>query len=286
MIQCAGMFILGIIVVYLPVITYFQNEFALSEMIYGTFIHNFRYLQIEGNLAAKICYGIHIPVLVILTYKIIKKELNLNILLLSSSIFTYIVLFIGQEFAHYYAISIPLVPVYIACILQICEQENKKFITYIILVFICICYSILSIINCVGYLYNQKNVTLEESKKLIDMIPEEERGTVYLYEHNFGASICLYGDIIPCNKYVFYHRKIINVSPEKYNEIYEEVSSEDIIWIISKNIENFTTKNGIDNYILNNYKVVGSMTVTRQGFGGLVEEKIFLYKKLDNIDIE
>ena len=46
--------------------------------------------------------------------------------MLCKPFFTYIVLFIGQEFAHYYAISIPLVPVYIACILQICEQENKK----------------------------------------------------------------------------------------------------------------------------------------------------------------
>lgn len=281
---CGLTFISAIVLVYIPVIIYFISKDALYEMFYATFIHNFKYLNVESSLILKICYHLHIPVLIGITYKNVNKNKDLNLLILVTVITTYVILFACPRLLHYYTLTIPFIVFYIAHLFKICEEKlekTEKFLIYTILIFLCIIYSIVNIMESVRYLINQKYVTVSNIKEIIEVISEEERDEIYVYNHTLAASICLYGDIMPTNKYVFFPKKIYKVNSQLYNEIYKEICNEDVEWIISQDIEEITSKDGIDEYVLENYEIEKNITVQRQSINGLVDEEIFLYKKLD-----
>lgn len=284
LVQCGLYFFAAIALVYIPVIIYFASIDALYDMIYGTFIHNFKYLDTESSLILKICYHLHMPVLIGITYKKVNQNKDLNLLMLVTVIITYIIVLACPGLTHYYTLTIPFIIFYIANFFKICEEKFEKrdrIFIYIILAIVCIIYSIVNILESVSYLINQKNVTVYNAKEIIEVIPEEERDEVCIYNNPLAASICLYGDIIPQNKYVFFTKKIYRVNPELYDDIYTEICNENTKWIISTDVSKNSNKDSIDEYIIENYNIEKNMVVKRQDVTGLVDVEIFLYKKLD-----
>lgn len=281
-------FIFGIAAISIPICVFFYRNNALLEMLDGTFFYNLKYIKIdlykEYDFMQKIKCSIHILILPLISFKIMNKEKNLNILMLVTSIITYIVLFIGEGFSHYYVISVPLVCVYVAKILGHFEKEENKEeikIVYLILIIVCITYASVKILNNISYLMNLKEVNVETIESVIEKI-SEEKNDIFVYNSNISSIIYLYGDFFPDFKYVFHHQILMKVIPSIEKDIYKCIDYNEMNWIISTNIEKNKEKKGIDYYILNNYKLEDVVTVKLQSFYGIQEEELFLYKRLDN----
>ena len=118
LLKCILSFLLGILVILLPIILYFLKHNALFEMLDATFLFNFKYINTnlynDYGIMQKIRCSIHIILLTTIVIPLIRKEKNLAILLTSTSIISYILLFIGEGFSHYYVISVPLVIVFVS----------------------------------------------------------------------------------------------------------------------------------------------------------------------------
>lgn len=280
--KTAIFFMLGVILIYVPVLIYFYSKSALTDMIYGTFIHNFRYLNQEGNIVLKFCYSLHILMMYLFTIKEIKKDKNLNILVSCATIVTYIILFVGPGYSHYYLLTIPLIVVYFPVILNIID--NKQIATkmlYLIILFVSITYMLIGIIKISFYIINIEKATIKQVGSFVNQIPKEEKDKVFIYNISFGSSIYLYSDLIPCYKYAFLQNKLIKTNNKIEDEMYEYMQENDIEWIIGYNLSSDSCKNKIEKYIVDNYKKVDSTDVKMLNFLEIIEDKIFLYKKLD-----
>lgn len=279
---CALNFIFGMLIIYLPTIIYFYNNSAVYDMIYGTFIHNFKYAQNvkSSDFLLKLYYNFHLLILMITMYKKIHSNKELFTLIYTATIIIIIVLFIGPGFTHYYLIGIPLVIVFMANLLDYSknlENNIKKFI-YVLIIVVSIIYILIKTLLSVYYISNMNNVTVQSIQNIVQEIPDTEKNSVLAYNTSINASIYLYGDILPGYKYAFLQNNLIKTNKQIYYEMLDYIKQNNIKWILSTNLDEKNNKNDIDKIILEKYELVNNITVVRLDFMKLVEENIYLYK--------
>lgn len=239
--------ITGCAIVVIPVVAYFIEKNALYDMLYATFIHNFKYTGVSGHVSIlKNLWKyivLYFPIVISIIFYISKILSNGKNKLTFFDILSGFIVFanalcltIANAHQHYFAIYIP---VFMLILSRYWSFELKSLKTaavslcILLHLFYAACFSAYVIYN--GYI--TKDDANEEFyiNKSSDIIPEEEKESVIGY--NIQSSFYLHEDIIPCYKY-YTHQKLWSKSnPTVKTDFMEYLKEEQPVWVLTKSGE-------------------------------------------------
>ncbi|MFV0469081.1 MAG: hypothetical protein ACK5MK_09170, partial [Dysgonomonas sp.] len=217
-------FAIGFIIVSLPVLIYFVYVGALSEMLYASFLFNFKYAEIasvyknivdiESNLQESFLQKMSslfsriIPFAIVFfsliaVYRRDKKNpyiLLIILLLLFSLITTQIGLFSN----HYMTSIIPALALSMALILCSFDIFNRKSFIYIanIIVILLLLLMQMRKVERNNDFEKDRAVDFREMKSIISHIPQEEYNQMYTYDS--GATGCVFLQFTDSKSYYRY----------------------------------------------------------------------------------
>ena len=281
--KCIIGFIIGSVIVIVPILIWYYSNDAINEMLYGTFVHNWIYLKNSDSQSYVVNKLTNLSTTIILMFVINKRLKNenkeLRNIVYFAAILTVIMLMFQRDYAHYYLILIPIISIFIAVLLNLYENEDKeyKFIYNLIIIFICIIYILPGILNSMCYLNFMKMVNLEEINDFVNLIPIDEKDEIFMFKHHL-SSIYIYGDFLPSYKYAFLQSYLIKANPKIEDEILKYLEVNKNKWIISRNIDEFENKGKIDNYILENYEKYAEKELIRLSRFSYTTDEMIIYK--------
>lgn len=279
LIKSALFFVLGIILVCLPIFIYFYKVDAIYDMLYGTFIHNFLYINsgIQSNMStiAKIIVFIIITLLAFFNCTTFSKDKNFKLLIFCTYISTLITLHIGPGFNNYYILSVPLIALLMPPVISVFSSHSMNIIFKIfVITYVCIMYIIGCFIPQLYYKFDFNSTRMQNINTFIeDNISINDKNNI-LALGLFTAPIYLYGNFLPCYKYAFMQDYLFVSNPELMEETYNYIKEGNIKYILYENLNNKENKNKLQNLIYENYFIKDSMYII---------EKISYVKNLEKL---
>lgn len=252
LLKCGLFFILGFIIIYVPILLYFYIKSAVKEMIYATFIHNLLYLKYNKDLKNILLLFPSI----LLFICCIKNEKN-NIIIIFNYIFTIVSFFIGRNFIHYYIILIPVSVILFAIFI---DRNFKEKIIMMVYSYVLFAFFITPFFKITTYFLIQSNEEKNNLNYIFKNIPEEDKDSILVY-NSLSGFIYAEGNIIPAYKYAFIQNNLFQTNNSIYIETYEYIKNNNIKWIISTDFSKINKRNEIENYILKNYKLIYSTQI-------------------------
>lgn len=269
LLKCAISLILGLLLVCIPILLYFYKVTAISDMLYGTFIHNFLYINsnIQSNMSliVKIIVFIILTLLLFLNCKVFSNNKNYILLLIFSYLSTLLSLSIGPGFYNYYIISTPLIAILIPPVVDIFSSKsmNIAFKLFVIL-YICIIYILGCFIPQLYYKIGFKNTGLENISNFIDNNVSEIDKDNLLAIGMFTAPVYLYGDFLPCYKYAFMQDYLFASNINLMEETYNYIKDGNVKYIIYDDLNNEKNKNKLQKLIFESYTKKDSIIIMEQ----------------------
>lgn len=272
-------FVLGIIIVSLPIILYFIYIGAFNQMIDAAFIVNFDYL-LEANEKvssvankASLDYYIFVftPFIALLggtvLYYLRYKNKDIVILSVCLTVVCYVATLTGHPFLHYSMLNLPCFVLGSFLLLFVFEQKYKQKYHTVLLVFFILVLLALSLITVRNTLSTSKEKE-ENLKQIIEKIPVEDYNSVFTYE--IGAEFYLITDALPyCKYYILQEWQAEKLKRENiFDEVNRILTEKPAKWILidkTKDIRNTQLLNIINS----NYQLV------------IKKDKQELYKKKD-----
>ena len=274
-------FIVGVLIVAVPVCLFFLIKGTLSDMLFSTFVFNFLYAS-EGS-SEKTSSAILLllqwvaPVLMmIFISSFFAKRLGPKVasFITTISIFALIPILLGFSYTHYYTTLIPLIPIYCAVFFYIASNKINilAVILCVIMAFPLANYFVQSESNIVHYskkLYSQNHPAKTSdvysdiyysAKQLSSRIPDEDKDSVYCYD--ISATWLLQADIMPCFKIFILQEWWSEMYPEFGRQINQMMLEKQPKWVVIHNIDIVNSKQFM-NIINNNYELVDEYSYDR-----------------------
>lgn len=274
-------FLIGIMVVAIPVCLFFLIKGTLSDMLFSTFVFNFMYAA-EGS-AEKTSSTVSLlwqwvaPVLMIIFISsFFAKRLGPKVasFITTISIFALIPILLGFSYIHYYTTLIPLIPIYCAVFFYL--ASNKINILAVILCIIMALpmsnYFVQAEYNIVHYskkLYSQSHPAKTSdvysdiyysAKRLASHIPDEDKDSIYCYD--ISAAWLLHADIMPCFKIFILQEWWAEMYPEFGRQINQMMIEKQPKWVVIHNIDIVNSKQFM-NIINTDYEFVDEYNYDR-----------------------
>jgi len=242
LLNCIGIFILGILTVTLPFILYFWSVRALDDFLYCNFVFNFAYkAKWNGgfsfvNTLDNLTYLYPSIILPIICW--IQRKRFTNAMMVSFAamgIITCMVFITGANYGHYFLMTMPIASF---CILM--TQGMTKLTQGIALLFSIIPLLIIhtgSVLNnlrsfkavILGYGNNQFINMSHDVKKIV---PHEDLDSIYIKE-TFAITPMLELNRLPIGKYTFLQDRISQIDPVVKKDISDSFIQANPKWIIS-----------------------------------------------------
>lgn len=260
---------LGVAVVTLPIVIYFAYKGALYDMIYATFLYNFKYTNASGSVSIfdrlpeyAVLYLPMIISFVLFLCNFIKNKFRLQLIdwiVAVSLLVNTASLILANQYAHYFTVFVPLY-IFVICLYWDFSLKNVK--TYLIAV--CLAIYIFKVLqfsyaNINGYYINKTSIeeynTISNS---LSIIPEKEKDSFIGY--NLNAGYYLYGDLLPCHKYYIQHDWWSKADPSINTEFLNWLEEETPMWVMTPPNENSMSVNEIaqdriSDILENNYEL-------------------------------
>lgn len=280
---CACSVILGILVVSLPILLYFYSVDALYDMLYGTFIHNFLY--VNSNINTNMSIATRIVMAFILTALLIfncKKNSNIKyytLIMTISYLSILVTVNIGIKTNHYYMLSIPLITVFLLPVVNTFSSKNMNFLfkTFVIS-YICIIYILGCFIPQVYHRINFENIGLENIYNFIDKNIETQDKDKILALGLFTAPIYLYANILPCYKYAFMQDYLFFSNPNIATETYNYIKTGNVKYILYIDLDKVENKDNIQKLIFENYTKKDSIILLEPNQLKIEPREVVLYE--------
>lgn len=235
---------LGCSLILVPVIIYFLSKNALDDMIYATFLYNFKYASEIGHQALTediVIYGmLYFPIVVsvcLMLSKLIQshrrreKVAFIDVLIITMQCCSIISLLMMNVYGHYFTIYIP---VYMLVLSRCFVFEKKKMLNLVVLSCTCLYTAIAFYFLGVSVYYNLISDTAREKASIIysdtQRIPEEERDSIIGYD--IYSAYYLQGDILPCYKYYTLQDWWSISNPDIKVEFLEWLKEENPLWLL------------------------------------------------------
>lgn len=233
--------ILGMCVAALPVVIYFIYKSALYDMLYATFVYNFKYAGSIGHQSIMS----HLPkfavlyspiicsvVLIIAKLKKEKKVSFFDFLVSVIVVLNTVCLIISNTYPHYFTIY---VPVFVLVISAYFTYDDKVFRR--ILVAVCVLAHVLSAgyglaqVVYGNYVLGYPQKTHNDISKTVEQIPQDERDSVIGYE--IPCDYYLYADIVPSFKYYTHHKWWSTNDTSIMESFVKYIESDDALWLLT-----------------------------------------------------
>lgn len=241
---CAGMFVIGLIVALSPAILFFGMKDLLSELLEAMFILGFKYsgektfiqhvvetLQSDRKqqllLIAIPCF---VPI--ILHWKGWRERF----LAFVGSAFTFLAIASGNNYTHYYTLTIPLLVLCEISVVDSIQNIIGKREIFAAILTIVMLFSQLSIMReyldkAYLHLFQPGRFNTEQLVQDISLrIPEEDQQSVFCY--NLNPNWYTYADLFPCIKYCGWQNHYIALMPEIYDDLEFTFSSHPPSWLV------------------------------------------------------
>jgi hypothetical protein len=255
LLKLAGFFVLGCIIIYIPLVIYFVYNDALNDMIYMSILYNIKYKQNWGGEMTLLKYRTNIShllsclLLPFLSYYYDKKSNSKSFALcFSISIITLLTFVSGIGYKHYYIMQLPIAfmcvimtyylkligKIFVICIL------NVHTITYSRAQAQVIYSTILSTNTYKNHQdypdYNREikftnRVNLQNT--IFSYIPKSERNSIYIFNNMQYSSIFIGTPYYPAGKYFHLQDKIAITDKIAKNDIIKSFEKASPKWIVS-----------------------------------------------------
>jgi len=220
LLQNAGGFLLGMLLVFLPVSIYFIANHAFYDMIYSVFLFNLKYMELTAQTYS-ISQWVYVlvyllPLLILFAVSILygfRCDRWLGTACALCCVFSFRLLTTGSILAHYYVLCIPYFPIALGMFKEIISIKNRLFtervlawgILLVILVF-CVISVYASVRHYERFAAIRDHDTTaefyESARRISEEIPPDERDRVMGYNFScVDASWYLVTDIMPCYRY-------------------------------------------------------------------------------------
>lgn len=246
--------IMGFAVVAIPIIVYFAMQSALYDMIYATFLHNFKYVggssQREIWKYPLIYLALYLPIItsiVCIVRERLKKERKMEFIDLTILCIVFLNLLcqiVSNSYPHYFAIY---VPVFVLVLARYGKKTGLNLQTLLIVVcvivngFFAAKYTLGVVKNS---FFTDKYERMEQHiENIVAVIPEEERDSVIGY--NIYARYYMYADIIPCYKYYTFQKWWSESNPSIDKDFMKWLEEDKPLWVITNANESDKQLNGI-----------------------------------------
>lgn len=249
--MCVLFFILGFVAIILPFVMFYYFKGVLDQMIDLVVFFGFKYsnektyiiriFEIITDSRTRQILLSFIPLLIVLVIK--WRNCKDRVFFVIASLMTFYVISIGNNYTHYYTLTIPLV---LISEIAIVDSLNKNRINRMpsvsdnniksgIISFIeyrSLIANVLFIILLIGvfpiwfelanssynHLFHHDYYKQElEARDIAERIPIEDEKSVYGYE--IDPAWYAYTDIFPCNKYIGWQNHYISLNPKIYDEL-------------------------------------------------------------------
>lgn len=243
-----AIFLLGIGIVFLPVILYFIKQHAFDDFIFYSFTYNYIYavggIQNTQDYIMKIVWVLPTVILFIASVKFIKEE---KLIIIPSLVISLFSVSLGNSYLHYYTLLLPLIVFFI---IKLFINLNYKY--FIMLTCICyIPYIYTSAKNIGKILYfdilkdrDEYYAELDKVYKLIDKKDKDKTLPIELTYKDY--SLYTKYNMTPCCRFFHFQNKFMKDIPSVKKELL------------------YNCKNAIPAYILiPNLNVIGSTEVRK-----------------------
>lgn len=251
-------FIGGISIITIPIVLYFSINDSLYEMIYGTFIFNYKYSNAVGSNLTRSLFFVSrnnifwfalkiLPALLLIicsTIFFIKtKNIKLILITYGITILSYVVVNMGLKAKHY--LTLNTIPLVLSLILFTCIVKDIYFKTTFIIklalslyIFLMLSYFIYSGRNIINIYKDSHSDNIEQlgsyyyiDKELVSkIIKEEDRNSVFGY--NIPPAWYIETDMIPPYKYFTNQENWIKSDSLVYFETNKYLMENPPKWII------------------------------------------------------
>ncbi|MBO6296310.1 MAG: glycosyltransferase family 39 protein [Prevotella sp.] len=256
-------FLLGVIVIILPFILYFYKYNALDEMIYGTLLFNFEYIQNAPELDPfsfnQKLYLIKSSVTVIVLFLVSillflrPDEKRQGMLWCMVAIISMSWLMTGNGFDHYFIITFPYFAIAINELYRLLKKDKETIIrriarfgsiTYIIILTILFSYSVYIAYKGIASDNNKLSFYSSIKKKYL-------QNTNSFVAYNVSPYIYLYLDLKPYCRFFAYQDDQISFGKTLRKKVIDEYSTRKPLYILVRGKET-----AISDLLRSNYKIV------------------------------
>ncbi len=253
--------LLGMAIVSAPILIYFAVKGTMNDMLFATFIFNFKYAaegsSEKGGSAMSQLVRWALPVLaLIIVSTVFSKRLGARVasLVTTVSVFALIPIMMGFSYTHYYTTLIPLIALYASVFFFIAGNRMS-----ILAVVLCISMALplwsyfdtlpynMSLYTEKAYkehhpeIYDKTSSDIAVSAQMFSgIIPDEDKDSVFGYD--VSASWFLYADIMPCFRLFTLQESWAEHYPEFGREINTMMQDNPPKWIIIHNIDIIESK--------------------------------------------
>ena len=244
LIICAGTFAVGLVIALAPAVLFFGMKNLLSEMIEAVFVLGVKYsaektfirhvVQTLLSNRKQQLFLIIIPgiVPIILHWRGWKERT----LVVIGAVFTFFAIALGNNYIHYYTLTIPLL---VLCEISLVEALRDKIDKRAILAAALTIVMILSqspfMVKSFGraylHLFQQNRFITEQLvRDISSKIPEEDHQSVFCY--NLDPGWYTYADLFPCIKYCGWQNHYIALMPEIYDDLQNTFALHPPSWLV------------------------------------------------------
>ena len=234
--------LLGTAVAALPVIIYFGQRGALTDMLFCVFNLGFSrstnyYETFSLTWELKLSGCVFAFIFAILHRDRIRKEISVMIMAMSAA--TWLLLHLGTPFYYYFATVYPALILALIMFIKIYDPiilfENRRMALCLVLFFVYLCYYIPSGLDTVRtVLYDRDFEGAEEFQQnatdIGALIPECDRDSVF----SFMIDMQMFeaNDITPCCRYVVNLPFFIELYPQALTDILDMLDNSPPKWLI------------------------------------------------------
>ena len=238
------MFVIGLMVSVIPAIVFFGMKGLLDEMFEAVFVLGFKYsgeqtlLQhiLETVSSSKKQMLLLIVVPCVIPFLLHWRGWRERFLALTGGIFTFLAIASGNNYGHYYTLTIPIVLVGELSVTDVfLTAKNRKCILAIVLcgiMFFCqLPLMKVSLYSAYTHLFQQNQYrTGSLVQDISSKIPEEDKDSVFCY--NLNPYWYTYADLFPCIKYCGWQNHYISLMPEIYDDFHAIFYSHPPTWLV------------------------------------------------------
>ena len=234
--------LLGLLLVFVPVLLWFSAHDSLAEMLYATFLHN---VTIFANTAhtsliedptrfIKQFFPMAVCLVLWISYRRrVERRPLLDGLLLCLLILSTGALLLANRFDHYFLVFFPVYFLFLFAYARF-DLRSLACLALIASTVLNLLVSVLYVRTAVQTVWLSDQAQTQETVLVRDFsrIPEDEQTSVIGY--NISPAYYLQGDVLPCYKYYTLQDTWAITNPQILTDFMDYVSRERPLWVLTE----------------------------------------------------
>lgn len=251
-------FVIGVLIITIPIFIWFMINGAFSEMMYDTFIFNLKYMAHKSfsygwykilKHAARYLLPMAFAAAIQIVFIVKKKDVWLSIILLTQCVVSVVMQLTGALYAHYLLVWMPTLATTLILIIR--ESESMKYLAkgfVTLLVIVCVGTNIIAFNKYFTVQREESKIVENRADDFTDIINKKVKDVVAINTHPY---IYLYLDIVPCYKYFHSQDRHSSYDSKVYKEWWKEVESGKADYLVFDAINEYPKNKSVDE----NYRV-------------------------------